>query len=888
MNDLTTSAFALLNGRRSFLLRSAGTLAFPMVVVGCGGGGSSDDGSDPGTGTGTGAIGGGNATAIPGLVLTKSNAKGAVVLPAGASVKVASVDNAFGTSTPAADGSFDFVSVAESEMFAIAIGPGGRMVLAGLLQAGTGTTQLSARSTAICLAYTAIGVGVYLPSTQEQYLAAIPASAAFPALEAAVAAAIVARGEAWLDLTDATLKGALSALLAALSPAVLGGVSATPATAGTPEDAKSNPQGRVNAKGMVIDKTARTSGLQITGDGVATITITNFYRRRSYAYIDRLSYKQTFDGPDFDSQATVGVQPMKIDATKAITNSLTTLASLFAGVKDFYDPVVYDGIPTPIAPDGAALTTYRVVSVGLGTGRGDLDSLTDTQRTGLRNVMAETFLLDIVVPVFCGILIPIRTAGMATFIETYALSRLKDLLGALAATDDILLNKVVAANRPLGEVLWDTLLTLVNSDSFKNAILGFFQDCIDSLSAQEFAQLPKTNVVNIGAKGLLDALALFDLTAQTMDLVATGLSFLDSDLADRFMINVTKGTVRLNPMSPSIDPTSLLPTNFTLSVIDSDLLPGDLSYQWTCASLFGDIGSSTHSSAVDGTSFPSDSPNLAYAPRGHGKGGDRDVITGTVYKGSVLSTRVPIGTATSTISYNTAISPAAVQMVINTPQTFTADISANVLASGAALNYVWTVAGGGTVGGSTTTTTTTPSVVYTAPANATSATLTLSVRNMVGTEITKGSATIGVLSSVAVGIAPQNPQVVRSTTLNLIVNPIGAAFPDGTTFKWVLTHELDLFGRMQDLRGSGGGTIGVNIGAPDGTGPAPIYSVTVTTTTPTITFGANPFGPESNGNTFVWNPTCLLTVTAIGAGGSILATSSTKIYTQIPTSILLP
>jgi len=249
---------------------------------------------------------------------------------------------------------------------------------------------------------------------------------------------------------------------------------------------------------------------------------------------------------------------------------------------------------------------------------------------------------------------------------------------------------------------------------------------------------------------------------------------------------------------------------------------------------------------------------------------------------------VAIGTATTTISYNTVISPAPLQLLINTQQTFTADISSALLASGTALQYVWTLAGTGSIGGTSTLTTTTPSISYTAPSSAGTDTLALSVTTSNGTVLSRGSAAITVLGAVTAGIAPQNPQVPRGSVLNFVVNPSGASFPSGTTFKWVLTRPLDLFGGMRDLGGSGGGVIGVNISAPAVSGPALGTSITVVTTSPAITFGANPFGPEAVGTTFLWYQDVILTVSVLNASGSVLATSSTPIQTQLPNGILLP
>ncbi len=151
------------------------------------------------------------------------------------------------------------------------------------------------------------------------------------------------------------------------------------------------------------------------------------------------------------------------------------------------------------------------------------------------------------------------------------------------------------------------------------------------------------------------------------------------------------------------------------------------------------------------------------------------------------------------------------------------------------------------------------------------------------------SATVTVQNPVmAVGINPQNPQVLPSTVQNFTVTGSAGAFADGTTFKWVLTRGFDLFGAPRDICCSGGGIIGVNVSPPASSGTAVGTSMTVTTTTPAITFAADPFGPESNGTTFFWVDEMVLTVSVIDSGGNVLETATTMIGTQIPTSILLP
>ncbi len=99
---------------------------------------------------------------------------------------------------------------------------------------------------------------------------------------------------------------------------------------------------------------------------------------------------------------------------------------------------------------------------------------------------------------------------------------------------------------------------------------------------------------------------------------------------------------------------------------------------------------------------------------------------------------------------------------------------------------------------------------------------------------------------------------------------------------------FNLFGSARDLGGSGGGTIGVDISAPPSSGAATGTSKTVVTTTPNITFAANPFGPEAYGPDFSWINELNLAVSVVDPNGTVVETANTPIQTQISTDILLP
>lgn len=756
--------------RRTFLLTTFGALAFPLTfplaLTGC----DDDDSSDGAASSST-------------VQLTRSDAQGTLALPAGASVQIATVANAFASHAPAGDGSFAFVSVAQSPMLAVASGPDGGAVLYGLIQAGSAV--LSTQSTAIVLAYFAVGVGVLPSAAQQAYLTAIAASPAVAALASAIGAAIVARGEGWFDTSDTTLSAALKAVQTSLSGSALATSHITSAPdrmqiqqvqGVTSDDAVAKAQ----PAGMIIDKTARVSGLQVKGDGVGSLTLTNYVRRRSYAYVDRVSYQTSYSGPAVASPMSLGAYPTKVAATSGVSNTLVSIAQ-FLGGSGFYTPVVVDGIATPIAPSGvgAVSTVYTLTSVGLGLFPGDLDKLSAAQHTGLLNVCAETVVFDIFLPILCSILIPIRASNFDSFRDGIALGALKDLISTLAASDGVIINKIIAG-ASLQDVLFDIYQLIVNSEGWKNAILVFTEALINSLGGV------LVDFWNNGAKQILDKLSAADFALAIFDTAAVGLSVVTADLADQFNVQVTGSTVRLNPLNPGIDYPQ--PVSFTATVTDSDLAPGsELSYIWSCTCTFGDIADSMgHTSQVNGTSFSSTSPTLTYAPKsllGVGAlGGDQDVVTVEIFLGQINS-RAPLGKVSSTITYNTPVTPKAPELAINTQQTFTAGVSPRLLATGIALQYIWTVTGGhGTVGGSSTTTTTEPTVVYTAGAGSGADTISVKVVDLLQTVYSTGSTSVTVsnvqfaISSTAYFSAPMECGYLQA---------IGTAgLPSDTTYRW--------------------------------------------------------------------------------------------------------
>ena len=716
--------------RRTFLLRSAGIVAFPLSLAGCGG-----DASDSST-----PVQGNDPTIVP-VTLTQSAARGTVVMPAGASVRVASVTNVYAANPTAADGGFAFVSAAESRLLAVGADADGNSLLYGLLQDG-GKGELSARSTAVVLVYTFLGVGVYLAQAQIAWLAAIESSPDLSALENAVAAALVARGSAWMGPADAVLVGAISTIQASLSaPARQAASIAREGRSASLDMDGANE--RVKPLGMRLDKTHRTSGLQVTTDGIGSLQVTNYYRRRSYLYVDRVSYRTEYTGADHDSKSSIKPYPTKMPAVKGITNAFVTLAQLWGGNFSFYQPVTTDPIQVPLAPTEAVSTHYTVTAVGLGAFDGDSAVLTTEQELGLALVSAETLVLDLVVPIVCGILIPTQKVAVDDWLDFKdGNGLLKDLVGAIAASPDIIAKAKVGKSAEAG---WDALLFICKSDTLKKALIEFVQIGAEVMWTDSTAR-KNPKFIKDGAKKVLDFFSLVNVGFQAFDIAVIGLQIAICNRADQFAIDVTKSNVKLNPLNPGIE--WPVQKAFTLSVIDADVPSGSaLSYTWACACVWGDISDGMHTNAASGNSFDSSSPTLTYAPNTrHALGGEQELIIGIAYVGQI-NNRVPLGQASTTITYNAPITPSNPNLTFGGKQIFTAGISSSLPAG---LTYLWTLTGGhGDLGFLLSEqTTTVPSVEYHAGAGVGTDTLSVKVQDASGRVLTVGS------TNIAVGLNP--------------------------------------------------------------------------------------------------------------------------------------
>jgi hypothetical protein len=839
--------------RRSFLLGSAGLLTFPVrraglaalpvLLADCGGGsGATAPSATPPVQNSL-------------LTLTALPTNGTISLPSGATVSVATVASFFSQATPAANGTFQVTAVKEAPLVVAAYDGAGAPLLMGYAQ--NGAVSLSANSTAVVLAYFALGVGAYVTEVQLAYLTLIQNAPSLAALESAVAAAIIANGSAWLTTNDTALATALAAVQQALAPAAL--AAAAPAAAAAAQ--RAGAQGSTRAAGArapvayaaVVDKNDIVSGLQMLTTDTGTLTIENYYRRRSYVYVDEVSYTLPGSAQQIPSPSAVGTQPLMISPTDGVGNFIANLGTALGYASTgqpatFYDPNFSDAIAIPLTPANASSTTYTVTAVGLGTHLGDFAQLSNAQYDGWLNVSLLSYICDLVGPAVANLLLPGMANGFADKFPAFAIALngaadIANTLGAVPALQDDL----KAGN--MTALFFDGINAINSTNSIPKLVeivLNFGQN-IALNSAAGAANGPATPPAVI-SNLVDDVMSFFTLINQSLtavDTVVQTLQLANSNLADVFTITQSPATILLTPSSQVFIAQTSTGQPYSVALNDADV-PGTaiLTYNWSCSCNFGLIGTGGNSSPGLGTPSALDSTqaNCNYVPAtAQALGGDSDWLTVKVFLGSGVSSSLPaLGQKSTVITYLAPITPDQAQILPGAPQQLTASMSGR-LSNPQPFQYMWTCTGGnGAFPSGATQTTSTPSITYTAKqtANGTD-TINLVVKDANGNLVTKGTTTITAQPQFVATITPAsptlNPGQAQSFSVSVAAKS-GATLPTGVTYQWSV---------------SGQGTLAAPTNASSASYTAPSTSTTDT-----------------------------LTVKVLDASGTVLATATDSITVQ--------
>ena len=885
-------------------------LAAGMVLTACGG----NTPSNASTNGGSGSAGSGSSSTttdkippIPGE--TSAVSKLTIKLPTGVAItpdKLNVVTSAAGA-VPGADGTVSVTAYTSGSQFIMVLSPAGNPMLFGWVNATR--TVIDAETTAEALAYFALQGPLVLKSADaEALIAALPEAAGMSAVADALSTELKANVDAFAGPNTNVTKALLDFMTATIAAA-----KAPPA--GSLSHAAAALRSHIHAITITPDA---QSGITVLQDPPFSAHLSNAFRRRSYAYVQRVSH--TIAGVVTDDPASVTsfeVEPVK-GVTGGVFGTITDIYAAYWGLQ----PTAYGPSTAPSdAPgtfglpllDGTDATTYKVIVVGPGATAGTV-ALTDAQVAEQTEISIRSCMLDYLMPMITNVILGSggidfksgqATAG-AQFIADYAANATTDWLAFIQSnTDNVVRDKLRKGQ--FFDATVDILGTVASANTLRTILEHAFNLTISQAAAG-------TSTLDFrAARSYIVAFSnVLNLTGAVLQQFDAGVFLLDmahSDDSNEWTVTSTASKVNLNPSPANI--IGLGSQVLTTAVLGADSLTG-YSFHWTTTTNAGDLSNMAPGGLAHQTDFCSSSEKALFVVKPGTPQFAHDTVTVEAYNGANCGgTASPnyVGTATTLATYvpqdAITFSPAAVDAMASQVTSFTASLTTPITDATLVLNYHWAISGNG--GGSladpktgapsqafdttnTTATYTAPATVATGSQDIITVTLTVTLpwEDNLSFVTAKGSAFVNYGGPLAISVSPQNPQVPQGTLQNFTVAATSGAFPSGATFKWVLTGGLDLYGDPRDLGGSGGGTIGVGISVPPSSGASTGTGVTVVTANPTITFAANPFGPEADGPDFSWIDELNLAVTVQDAGGNVLQTASTLIGTQLPRDILLP
>jgi hypothetical protein len=595
-----------------------------LLLTACGGGGDS---------------GGSVAAASPAIpVLSTASGTATVVMPAGVGLGTdkLTVVTSIAQATPDATGKVTIASYANGAQLAVVLSPAGSPMLMGWIDATH--TSLSAATTAQVLAYFALNGSLMLNDAERQALMAdLPSAPGIDAVTAAIQSELARSVDAFTQADPA-----LTQALATFANSTFAGAQASAAAAT-----------RTHALGISITP-ATQSGIEVLQDPPFAAHLTNSFRRRAWAFVDRVSH--TTGGVEVaDPLAVTNFEvPPVIGVNGGVTGALTDIMSAYYGNQ----PTAYASITAPDSGsvavplvDGSDKTTYQVTVVGPGFSAGVAANLTGAQSLQLTDVALRGFVKDFLVPTLANAVLGSGaidfTAGQGTdkakFLADVLTSVTTDFI-AFAPTVPGLSDKITKGQWFDAGV--DITSTVAGSNTLRSMLIKGFELAVASRaeagidSGPMKGLLSSFNTIMNAAGGVLQA---FDSGAYVKDLA-------NSDQADQWNVVVTPQKVALNPPASNIGVGGTVA--LTASALGVDSMAG-FSYHWTTTTQFGDLSEIAGNSRVHQTDYCSSSEKALFVYETHPAAGTTDTVTVQIYSGSACDPARGslLGTATATVKF---------------------------------------------------------------------------------------------------------------------------------------------------------------------------------------------------------------------------------------------
>lgn len=481
--------------------------------------------------------------------------QGTVELPAGTSLAVESLQvvNHLGSVAPDSSGDFELEVYVGDMQLAFVMDSQSRLVLVGFL--GHTHPQLNTRSTAAALAYYALGGYLLPPPLNAQLVELLLAADELTALEQSVTDAVVQSG------TMGTQEQSIRQQLGQFVQAAL-----------------ADSRDSFLPKILYIDPGPVRSGITLdTSTGVNTITILNEHRRKTWFWVERISYVDA-------SGATVPAQSLIFDGAGPLPGATTTLLASFLDVyqgKVAYAPKSLPPLELGLFPDDAQSTQYRVTAVGAGYGSGDLANLTPEQANMQGYMVYTTIFADFLIPIVINGALPLNKTEIEDFFGK------KGFPGTLKDLISVGTNKAwgIAAKADSGDVkgaVEEAVKTITLSGTFRNNVIklvGYLGSKAGLSSAPDVAENFK--------EGLGEFLAHADFILTSFDTWVQGSDLLDSEQACIWDIEATASKVSIEP--PTSDVQMQKFEYFKAHVLDGEFPEGSLTYHFESTAQHGRI-----------------------------------------------------------------------------------------------------------------------------------------------------------------------------------------------------------------------------------------------------------------------------------------------------------
>jgi len=566
------------------------------------------------------------------LLVANSVVGGSVVLPPGAQVGAASLRVVNGlTQVPVqAGGGYSIAVEPGPPQLAAVHAPNGQPVLFGWLDGAP--KVLSARSTAEVLAWFDAG-GFLLPDTTHRRMLrqALAADLGLAALEAAIAQALAAEPGA---LTLAT-------------PAVVQARQAAQAALGGAALRASRP------RALIVDPSGERSGITVDQTGFRNITITNHWRRRVYAFVDRVGFIPK--GSNTEVPSPLAGAPVKIGAVTGITSVVGTIADLLTG-SFAWTPVVAEPQTVALAPADALSTRYRVTVVGAGQGVAGLPVTPQQESLGLE-VGVENVLLDLLLPFVDQIL---NADNLSRYLNNQ--QELNTLVHRFLDLNPQ--NLALALRSGDWRTIWSEILKILFDTSAGQSF--FYETLIVPNAAKK--GVAAIDAVDDVAERWSRLLTAIEVVATSVDIGFVLGHIGQAKGVEQWDVTVGGATVTLTPPAPIIF-THESP-NIQAFVHEATGGTGaPFVYRWTTTGTVGRLcGQNTDRGAsYCGPTFDTPKDIVAYAPQGLREGTDQIKVEVLLPEGGTLHA---VGEATITIR-------------VNAPKVYISPVNQSILPGGA-------------------------------------------------------------------------------------------------------------------------------------------------------------------------------------------------------------